>query len=216
MRNSSFMYNLPYFKEKDQKVLIEFIHQHPFALVCGCDASMKPVASQIPVFFEEKDGKLILSGHIMRQTDHHKAFMQNPNVLCVFTGPHAYVSATWYTNPNQASTWNYMSVQVKGQMRFLDEQALVEVLRKTSLHFEGYNTNSPTAMDNLPVEYLEKLMKAIVAFEVEVEEMDHVFKLSQNKDLESFENIVSKLQEGSADDRAVATEMLKRKNQLFG
>lgn len=209
------MYNLPYFKEKDPKVLMEFIHQHPFAFICGCDSDQRPVASQIPVFIEERDGKLFLSGHIMRQTDHHRAFEQNPNVLCVFTGPHTYVSATWYSNPHQASTWNYMSVHVKGHLHFLDEAALEQVLRKTSLHFEGYKADSPTVMDNLPEDYRKKLMKAIVAFEVEVQEMDHVFKLSQNRDLESYSNIVAKLENGHADDKAVAAEMQKRKDQLF-
>ena len=124
------MYNLPYFKEKDQQVVLDFIHQHPFAFIAGCDAESKPVATQIPVFIEERNGKLFMTGHMMRNTDHHKAFEKNANVLCVFTGHHTYVSASWYSNPHQASTWNYMSVHVKGQLRFLDEQGLIEVLKK--------------------------------------------------------------------------------------
>src|SRR5690242_14006866 len=142
------MYNLPYYKEKDQKVVLDFIHQHPFAFIAGCDENNKPLATQIPVFIEEREGKLYLSGHMMKQTDHHKAFEKNSNVLCVFTGQHTYVSATWYSNPNQASTWNYMSVHVKGQLKFLDEVALIEVLKKTSLHFEKGNTRSSTVYDN--------------------------------------------------------------------
>jgi transcriptional regulator len=63
---------------------------------------------------EERDGKLILHGHIMRKTDHHKAFHENPQALVVFTGPSSYVSATWYTNPHMGSTWNYMSVHLRG------------------------------------------------------------------------------------------------------
>lgn len=209
------MYNLPYFKEKDPQAVIDFIHQHPFAFIAGCDENNKPLATQIPVFIEERDGKLFLSGHMMRSTDHHKAFEQNPSVLCVFTGAHTYVSATWYTNPHQASTWNYTSVHVKGQLRFLDEQALVEVLRKTSLHFESGNKTSSTVFDNLSEDYTSKLMKAIVAFEVEVEEMDNVFKLSQNRDRESYHRIVEKLSEGDADGKAIAEEMRKREGGLF-
>ena len=210
------MHNLPYFKEKDQKRIIEFIHQHPFALLCGCDAQHHPVATQIPVFIEERENKLFLSGHIMRQTDHHRAFEQNNQVLCVFTGPHAYVSATWYSNPNQASTWNYMSVHIKGSIRFLDDKALEEVLRKTSLHFENNNHHSPTAMDNLPEDYRNKLMKAIVAFEIEMEQMEHVFKLSQNRDQESYQHIIEKLEKQNPEAQAIAEEMKKRTNELFG
>lgn len=209
------MYNLSYFKENDQQIVLDFIHRHPFAFICGCDENSKPVATQIPVFIEERNGKLYLSGHMMKQTDHHKAFEKNLEALCVFTGHHTYVSATWYSNPNQASTWNYMSVHVKGKLKFLDEDALIEVLKKTSLHFENGDKNSSTVYDNLPEDYRNKLMKAIVAFEVEVESIDNVFKLSQNRDKESYQHIVDKLKEQDADGKIIADEMDKRINQVF-
>ncbi|MBB1284269.1 FMN-binding negative transcriptional regulator [Flavisolibacter sp. BT320] len=209
------MYNLPYYKEKDKAVVLDFIHQHPFAFLAGCNKEQKPVATQIPVFIEERDGSLFLSGHMMRNTDHHKAFAENPAVLCVFTGPHSYVSATWYSNPHQASTWNYMSVHVKGEMRFLGEEVLVEVLQKTSLHFEKYNHQSSTAYDNLPEDYRNRLLHAIVAFEVEVQEIDHVFKLSQNRDEESYHNIIEKLDSQEGEAAQVATEMKKRTEAVF-
>lgn len=210
------MYNLPYFKEKDQQVVLEFIHQHPFAFITGCDENNKPVATQIPVFIEERNGKLYMTGHMMRQTDHHKAFEKNSSVLCVFTGHHSYVSASWYSNPQQASTWNYMSVHVKGQLRFLGEEGLIDVLRKTSLHFENNNQHSPTTFDNLPRDYTTRLMKAIVAFEVEVEAIDNVFKLSQNRDKESYHHIIEKLEALDADGKTIAAEMKKRETGLFG
>jgi len=194
---------------------LDFIHKHPFAFIAGCDEHNKPVATQIPVFIEEREGKLFLTGHMMKSTDHHKGFEKNPNVLCVFTGNHTYVSATWYSNPHQASTWNYMSVHVKGQLRFLDDKGLIDVLRKTTLHFENHDASSTTVFDNLPEEYTSKLMKAIVAFEVEVESIDNVFKLSQNRDRESYQHIIEKLKEGDVDGRAIAEEMKKRESNLF-
>jgi transcriptional regulator len=209
------MYNLPYFKENDKEVVLRFIHEHPFAFIAGCDESNKPVATQIPVFIEEKEGRLYLTGHMMRNTDHHKAFKANPAVLCVFTGPHTYVSATLYSDPHQASTWNYMSVHVKGSMRFLDEEGLIKVLKKTSLHFENNNPDSTTAFDNLPEAYRSPLLKAIVAFEVEVTEIDNVFKLSQNRDKESYHNIMQHLSAQNSEAAAVAGEMDKRAADLF-
>ena len=209
------MYNLPYYKEKDEQKVLDFIHQHPFAFIAGCDEHGKPVATQIPVFIEQKENKLFLTGHMMRSTDHHKAFEKNSAVLCVFTGAHTYVSATWYSNPHQASTWNYMSVHVKGELRFLDEEGLIDVLKKTSLHFENNNESSTTAFHNLSEEYTSKLMKAIVAFEVEVEAIDTVFKLSQNRDEKSYENIIEKLEEEEGDGKTIAAEMAKRKHTLY-
>lgn len=209
------MYNLPYFKEQDQQVILEFIHKHPFAFICGCDDNSRPVATQIPVFIEERDGKLFLTGHMMKQTDHHKAFVHNSNVLVVFTGDHSYVSATWYSDPHQASTWNYMSVHVKGKLQFLDEQGLIEVLKKTTLHFENQDKNSTTVIDNLAEDYRNRLMKAIVAFEVQVEEIDNVFKLSQNRDKESYKNIIEKLEEQETGGKIISEEMKRREDHLF-
>ena len=209
------MYTLPAFKEKDAAQVLAFIHQHPFAFLVGCSAAGWPVATQIPVFIEERAGQLFLSGHLQRNTDHHKTFVQHPQVLCVFTGPHSYVSATWYPNPHQASTWNYMSVHARGTIRFLGEKELIDVLRKTSLHFEGGNHAAATAYDNLADDYRSRLLKAIVAFEVEVDALDHVFKLSQNKDEETFQRIVQQLSYQGGEAAAVAEEMKKRSAKLY-
>jgi len=209
------MYDLPYYKEKSDTVVKQFISKHPFAFIAGCDENNRPVATQIPVFIEERNDKLYMTGHMMRSTDHHKAFFYNPNVLVVFTGNHSYVSATWYNNPHQASTWNYMSVHVKGVMSFLDEEGLEDVLRKTTLHFENGDKHSATVFDNLTEEYKRPLMKAIIAFEIEVSEMDHVFKLSQDRDAKSYQIIKEKLTQQDGAAKGVADEMEKRTKELF-
>ena len=210
------MYNLPYFKEKDQEVVLQFMREHPFIFLSGVDDEKKPVASQVPVFIDEREGKLFLTGHIMRNTDHHKALEQNPNVLAVFTGPHTYVSATWYDNPKQASTWNYMSVHAKGIIHFGDGDELIAILKRLSLHYENNNNESTTFFDNLSSAYREPLMKAIVSFEIEITGIDNVFKLSQNRDEKSYQNIIDKLERQDTDGKQIAEEMKKRSSQLFG
>src|SRR5947209_8301816 len=130
------MYSLPYFKENNEEVVISFMKSNPFAMLIGCNNDM-PVATQVPFLFHEKDGKIFLRGHFMKNTDHHKAFQKNSNALCVFTGSHTYVSASWYSNPQTASTWNYISVHVKGTLSFLDENSLLEILKETTDHFEN-------------------------------------------------------------------------------
>lgn len=208
------MYNLPYYKEQDVEEVMQFIREHPFAFLAGSDAANNPVATQIPVFIDEKDGKIFLTGHIMRNTDHHKAFEQNSSVLAVFTGPHTYVSATWYTKP-VGSTWNYMSVHAKGTIRFGDTNELISILKRLSLHYENYNTASTTVFDNLPAEYTERMMKAIVPFEIEINDLQHVFKLSQDRDEKSYDNIATKLKEQSGDAKKIGELMEKRKSKVF-
>lgn len=209
------MYNLSYHKEQNKQVIKEFIDKYPFAFLTGCDSENKPIVTQVPVFIEEHDGKKVLRGHIMKNTDHHKAFLHNDNVLVVFTGNHTYVSGTWYSNPNMPSTWNYMSVHAKGIIKFLDDEALEDVLRMTSLHFEDHNKDSTTVFDNIPLEFKQRVMNAIVAFEIEVVEMDTVFKLSQDRDFKSYQNIISKLREKGEDGQVIAAEMEKRIKEVF-
>lgn len=190
------------------------MEQHPFITLCGADKAGNPVATQVPVLLREINGQLFLHGHIMRKTDHHLAFTENPHVLAIFTGPHTYVSASWYTNPRQGSTWNYMTVHAKGVIRFLDEAALSELLRDLTAHFEN-NPASPALYEKLPAEYVAQMSKAIVAFAVEVKEIDNVFKLSQNRDETSYHTIMEKLERKGGDAAIIASEMSKRAESLF-
>lgn len=202
------MYTLPYFKEKDPLKIIAFMRAHPFAMLCGADEKGRPVVTQVPVFIDQREGKLFLSGHIMRNTDHHTAFEKNKQALAVFTGAHTYVSASWYQDPKQASTWNYLSVHARGTIQFTDEAALINILKRTTDHFEN-DPDSPAAFNQLSPEYVSRLSKAIVAFEILVEDVDHVFKLSQNRDDTSYQNIIEKLSQGDANAKVIAEEMKK-------
>ncbi len=209
------MYNFSYFKEQDKQTILDLIEEHPFAFMTGSFLSGKQVATQIPVLLEERNGELYLHGHIMRNTDHHKAFIENPNALLVFTGPSCYVSASWYSNPQIGSTWNYMSVHVAGQVNFMTDDQLIAFMRKLTLKFEKGNTQSLTFYDNLPDQFLSKMLPAIAGFEIKADKLENVFKLSQNRDEKSYVNIISKLQEIGGNSALIAKELIKRKAALF-
>ncbi|MBD0377308.1 MAG: FMN-binding negative transcriptional regulator, partial [Flavisolibacter sp.] len=70
------MYHLPYFKEQNPEVVKQFIRQHPFAMLIVCNKN-RPVATQVPLLVEEENNRMQLKGHIMKNTDHHKAMLQN-------------------------------------------------------------------------------------------------------------------------------------------
>jgi transcriptional regulator len=208
------MYDLPYFKARDQATVLDFIRQHPFAVLIGsCEG--RPVATQVPILIDEReDGHRFLRGHMMRNTDHHKAFAQNSAALCLFTGAHTYVSASWYSNPQTGSTWNYMSVQARGKIRFLGEPELLNILEQTTARFEA-DENSPALFRHLPKAYVDSLKNGIIGFELEVLELENVFKLSQNRDEASYENIIQHLHAQGGDARIIGDEMRQRKRQVF-
>lgn len=204
------MYNISYFKEEDKEVLLQFMRQHSFVILMGCSIDGIPVASQVPVLIKKLGDIIVLEGHIMRNTDHHKAFIHNQQVLALFTGPHAYVSASWYTDPQQASTWNYMSVHAQGNIELHEDVGhLLSVLKETTQHYEK-NDASPASFDKLAPDYIERLSKAIISFSIKVHKIDNVFKLSQNRDAASYENIIKELAKGDKMSQWVAEVMLER------
>src|SRR5690606_5104478 len=146
--------------------------------------------------------------------DHHKAFSQNPNALVVFTGAQTYVSASWYEDKRQGSTWNYISVHARGKVRFLGDEELIEVLRRTTNHFEN-NPSSGANFEDLTDDYVNTMKTAFVAFELEVNETNYGFKLCKNRDEKSFHNIISKLENGNEQARSIAGEMKKLTSELF-
>lgn len=188
------MYSKPYFKEPDREKIIGFIQQNPFALVIATGADGKPEATQVPLLIDISDeGKIRLTGHVSKKSGHHLAMKHSGEVLVIFTGPHAYVSASWYTDELSASTWNYMSVHARGKVIFRDEQGTVDAVRELTELYEG--PDHKASFQNLPDEYVQGLAKAIEGFDIEVESLQHVFKLSQNRSQETRKSISQHLHE---------------------
>ncbi|MDQ6758052.1 MAG: FMN-binding negative transcriptional regulator, partial [Bacteroidota bacterium] len=181
------MFKFKYYTEEDNEKVIAFIRENSFAIITGTGNDY-PVATQIPLDIKETNGNILLRGHLMKNTDHHKAFLKNENVLVIFNGPHCYVSASWYTNPHSGSTWNYMTVQAKGKIKFGDEADTRLAVEAITNKYE--KPESRAAFDKLSEEYIGKMVKAISAFTIEVESLEHVFKLSQTNDRETRENII--------------------------
>lgn len=208
------MYNLPHFKANNQQEVIDFMYAHPFITLCGCDENNKPVATHVPVLMEERNEKIFLRAHIMRNQKHTKAFEHNNNVLAIFSGAHTYVSASWYSNQHIGSTWNYQAVHAHGILNFKDENFLHNLLTQLTEKFEN-NPHSPSLVQKLDTDYVSNMMKAIIGFEIEITAMEHVFKLSQNRDEKSYENIIEQLQKGSNDAKQVAQTMQQNQQNVF-
>ena len=202
------MYKLPYFTEPDRSNVIAFMRKNTFAVIAAMGHEY-PVATQVPLDIKDEKEMIILTGHMMKGTDHHKALENNSNALVIFTGPQCYVSASWYTKPEIASTWNYISVQVKGKIRFENEEGTRKIVENITNHYE--DSESSARFEALPVDYVNRLVKAIIGFTIEVESMENVFKLSQNHHAETRKSIIDHLHKRGDDNSVfIAEEMEKR------
>lgn len=200
------MYKNSQFEEQNVDKLLAFMQAHSFITLIGYDGDY-PVATQIPVKIEQREDKTYLIGHVMKKTDHHQAYVKNENVLALFTGAHAYVSASVYQDPAVASTWNYSSVQAKGKIRLLNDLETREVIRELTDRYEDPAT-SKAAFHHMSEEYIQKNLKAISGFEILVQNMIGVFKLSQNHPAINKNNIIAQLSESDdTNDQQVAQDM---------
>ncbi len=78
-------------------------------------------------------------------------------VLVIFSGPHCYVSASWYVKKNVASTWNYMDVQATGNIRLTGEEETKKIIEDITNKYES--PESEAAFNKLPVEYVDQVDK---------------------------------------------------------
>jgi transcriptional regulator len=202
------VYDIPYFKAENPKQVIDFMKANPFAVLCGSNEKGTPVATHLPLLMEERANKLFLQGHCMKKQGHTEAYSQNPQVLAIFSDAHTYVSASWYENKQTVSTWNYQAVHVNGILRFQDENALHSLLTRLTKNFE--KPGSPSLVEQLDPQYVQQMMKAIVAFEIEVTAIEHVFKLSQNRDERSYQHIIDHLRDLDPGAQKIAEIMEKK------
>jgi len=171
------MYIPPANRISDQSKINEFIHANGFAtLVTKGGGGL--FASHLPFLFDEAEGGL-LRCHMARANEQWRHIESNPEVLCIFQGPHSYVSPSWYVAKQAVPTWNYTAVHVYGTPRLEGDAFLRKTIEDTTAKYES-KMPFPWKMQ-IPEDYIVSMMKAIVGFSVRVTRVEAKFKLSQNR-----------------------------------
>ena len=189
------MYIPKLYREEDRAKILEFIRQNDFAVLVNYDGE-KPVASHLLMEVIEQGEKIFVNGHMSKANPHWKTFEKNPEVLVIFHGAHTYISPTWYNHVN-VPTWNYQSVHVYGKPRTITEHDEAYSILKRLV--DRYETNGHYKMETLPQGFVEKEIKGIMAFQIEVTRIEANYKLSQNRKDEDHANIITQLEERTDD-----------------
>ena len=185
------MYISKLYREEDRGKILEFLKQNEFATLVTYDGE-KPTASHLLMEVAEEGERLFVNGHMSKANPLWKTLDKNPEVLVIFQGPHTYISPTWYNHVN-VPTWNYQAVHVYGKPRIVTgHDETYNLLKKL---IERHEINSQYRLETLPQDFVEKEMKGIVAFQIEVTGIEANYKLSQNRDDEDYHQIVTRLEE---------------------
>ncbi|MDP1798414.1 MAG: FMN-binding negative transcriptional regulator [Planctomycetaceae bacterium] len=198
------MYIPPSFAVTDHSMLLDFVDRYSFATLFS-QTDSQPVASHLPLLLNRDADRLL--GHMARANSHWQT-AADQRVLTVFHGPHAYISPSWYAAQNVVPTWNYIAVHATGTLRLIeDRDRLYSLLQQTVAKYESPRPQ-PWSMSSPEPEFLEKLLAAIVGFEIEVDTWEGKWKLSQNHPQERRERVIDGLREtGRADELAIAELM---------
>ena len=200
------MYLPRHFAEDDPAVLHEFIRQNSFGILTST-VEGKPFATHLPFLL---DGDTLVA-HMARANPQWRAFAAGEEVLCVFAGPHAYVSPRWYAAENAVPTWNYTAVHVYGTPEIVaDPDAAWADQKKLADAFEA-GADAPWSLDDRDPEYVAGMIRAIVNFRIPIARIEGKFKLSQNRPEEDRARVIDALaQSDNPDDRNTAALMRKR------
>lgn len=198
------------FTETRPEVLAAHIERHDFALLVSHDGTGMQ-ASRVPFLLVREGAVLTLQGHLARANPQAAQLAAGGEVLVVFTGPHAYVSPTWYQAGPSVPTWNYADVHAYGTVRLIAGEArLRDLLRRLSERHEGRNP-APWRMEDQPADYLAGMLRGIVGFAIAVTRLEGKYKLSQNRPAADRPRIIAALEErGDEEARAVAGLMRSR------
>ncbi len=202
------MYTPPAFRNDDPQAAFDLIARHGFATLITIDDS-RPVISHLPMIADPV--RRVLRGHLARANP-HAGRIDGRRHTAIFIGADAYVSPDWYGDAEQVPTWNYSAVHVTGAARALTQAADIDMLLEelSDLHeSRRHDLDDGTIwkLSKLPQDKLRKMRAAIVAFEIDIEEMALKAKLSQNKDEADFATVMAKLAGGDENQRAVAAAM---------
>jgi len=206
------MYIPAAFAENELSRLHDFIEQHSFGLLVS-QVEQLPFATHLPFMLERTAGANgALVGHMARANPHWRE-AEGRSALAIFSGPHAYISPTWYEAEQVVPTWNYAAVHAYGRVQIVeDKDRLAEIVQALVLIYER-SMPQPWSFDPSSM-FAERMLAQIVGFRIEIEKLEGKWKLNQNQPVERQEKVIRALgKRGGENEQAIAEMMLSNSDR---
>ena len=162
------------FAWEDREAMLAFVGDIAFSTIC-VDG---PFVVHAPVIVAAPDR---IRFHIARG-NRAAAALEGARAIISCLGPDAYVSPDWYGTRDQVPTWNYLAVEAQGPLRRMDDGELISLLDALSADQESRLAPKPawTRAKMSPGRF-DAMLKAIIGFELTIEELRGTRKLGQHK-----------------------------------
>lgn len=202
------MYIPEHYRNTDTKEIHAFLRQYSFGILINT-VKGKPWGTHIPLEFGlNATNEEVLVGHLAKANPQSKNIMDGEEVLCIFNGPHSYVSSSWYQD-EEVPTWNYIAVHVYGTLKIQNANQLLESLHALVNKYEQ-NSEHPISLNDMSTQTMRQI-RGIVGFEIIIKDIQAVKKLSQGRP-HDHEKIIDALENQGPAEKAVAREMKKMRN----
>ena len=157
------------------------------------------LATPAPLLLDPTGTKL--TGHLAKPNGvgrHALATTNGAPCVVVFTGVDGYVSPSAYPSKQEhgrvVPTWNYEFVHVHGQLRVRpDAASTLQAVRILTAHFEQ-DRAEPWADTDVPADYIDGLLRAIVAIDITIDCIHAKQKFSQNRPEPDRQGVLADLQ----------------------
>lgn len=193
------MYIPSHFAQTDLATLHAFVERYSFGLLVS-QLGGEPFASHLPFLLDRTAGRNgTLIGHMARANPQWHE-LADRSVLAVFSGPHAYISPTWYEATNVVPTWNYLAVHATGRAHVIeDRNELLSIVSRSVAVYEA-NMPKPWVLDTSGP-FVDRMLTQIVGFRFEIDRLEGKWKLNQNHPAERRAKVIAAL-EGQGDENA--------------
>jgi transcriptional regulator len=201
------MYIPAAFNESDQSKLHDFIESNSFGLLVS-QVDGLPFATHLPFLLDRTTGPQgTLICHVARANPQWQQ-ATGQTALAIFSGPHTYVSPTWYEAEQVVPTWNYAAVHVYGRVQVIeDETRLLKVVQEMVRVYEQ-SMPQPWSFDGSTL-FLKRWLAQIVGFRIEIEKIEGKWKLNQNHPVERRSNVIQALQERPDENAQAVAAMMQ-------
>lgn len=174
-------------------------------------------AAHMPVLVEEDEaGELLILGHIPRADPLSKAIQEGQDILCIFHGPRAYVSAGWYEKVG-LSTYNYSVAHLRGMSEEMSEEELKNhLIQLIKIHEQNKEPSDggEWQLDDPAQDRFETLFPKVLGLRIRVHDAQAKEKFGQNRSAEDRAMTVTRLTESSQEEhQEVADCMTKREER---
>lgn len=179
------MYTPSHFREDDPSAIAAIIDSYPLAALVASGASGL-IVNHLPLLrVAAADGSTALRGHVARGNELWRTVPALTAVVAIFRGEDHYVSPAWYPTKAESGevvpTWNYTVVHAHGLIRFIEDRVWVRELVSALTNRHERGRPAPWSIDDAPAKYIDRMLAAIVGFEIDVERWDGKRKASQNR-----------------------------------